>query len=123
MRLSTKRKLPSKMRKGGLEKKPEKKPEIKLRIWLRLISGSYTYTACTTATTLRKTMSICGVSHVFLVSQTCHNSYSDMDKPQATCHELTERTANALDNNVLQMLFVSTQRNNLELCIRYALEK
>jgi len=34
-----------------------------------------------------------------------------------------EETAAALDNEVLQQLFVSTQRNNLELCISYAVKR
>ena len=37
--------------------------------------------------------------------------------------ELTEKTADSLDNVALKMLYVSVQQNNLELCIRYAVEK
>ena len=38
------------------------------------------------------------------------------------CPELTEKTAAVLNDN-LQLLFVSTQQNNLGLCIRYAVEQ
>jgi hypothetical protein len=51
------------------------------------------------------------------------NNFLDMDKPGADCSELIEETAAALDDEVMQQLLVSTQRNNLELCIKYALER
>ena len=35
--------------------------------------------------------------------------------------ELIEKTANSLDVLALKMLFVSVQKNNLELCIKYAI--
>ena len=34
---------------------------------------------------------------------------------------LIEKTAASLDNLALKKLFVSVQRNNLELCIKYAI--
>jgi len=40
-----------------------------------------------------------------------------MDKQENQCSELSEKTMNILDNNVLVNLFVSTQMNNLDLCI------
>jgi len=40
-----------------------------------------------------------------------------MDKQENQCSELSEETMNILDNNVLVNLFVSTQMNNLDLCI------
>lgn len=46
-----------------------------------------------------------------------------MDKPGAKCPELTAQTASALDDSILQQLFVSTQQNNLELCIEYAVRR
>jgi len=46
-----------------------------------------------------------------------------MNKPEAKCPELTAQTASVLDNNILQQLFVSTQQNNLELCIEYAVKR
>ncbi len=35
--------------------------------------------------------------------------------PENNCPELTERTADAIDDNILHDLFVSTQMNNLNL--------
>ena len=39
-----------------------------------------------------------------------------MDMPENDCSELTEKTAHAIDNASLRELFISTQRNNLDLC-------
>ena len=39
-----------------------------------------------------------------------------MDLPENNCPELTEKTADAIDNASVQELFISTQMNNLELC-------
>ena len=39
-----------------------------------------------------------------------------MDMPENGCPELTEKTADAIDNASLQELFISTQMNNLDLC-------
>jgi len=47
----------------------------------------------------------------------------DMNKPQADCRRLAETVAVVLDNTNLQRLFVSTQRNNLELCMKYAVKR
>ncbi|KAG1884676.1 hypothetical protein F4604DRAFT_183997 [Suillus subluteus] len=53
----------------------------------------------------------------------CHVCLPNMDKDDADCGPLMERTAGILDNEVLQQLFVSTQQTNLELCVKYAVEK
>jgi len=45
-----------------------------------------------------------------------------MDKDDADCGMLIERTAETLDDETLKQLFVSTQRTNLEVCMRYALK-
>lgn len=45
----------------------------------------------------------------------------DMHKESNKCPELTEKTAEALDNKVLQNLFVSTQMNNLALSMKYGI--
>jgi hypothetical protein len=45
-----------------------------------------------------------------------------MDKDDADCGPLIERTAEILDDVVLKQMFVSTQRTNLESCMRYAIE-
>ncbi|KAG1894206.1 GTP-binding protein [Suillus fuscotomentosus] len=52
----------------------------------------------------------------------CHVCLPDMDKDDADCGILIERTAETLDDDTLKKMFVSTQRSNLELCMRYAVE-
>ena len=47
---------------------------------------------------------------------------ADMDIAENDCPELTEQTANAIDEVSLQELFVSTQRNNLNLCVEFGLK-
>ena len=43
--------------------------------------------------------------------------------PENDCPELTEKTADAIDNASLQELFVSTQMpNNLDLCAKAGIE-
>jgi hypothetical protein len=43
---------------------------------------------------------------------------SEMNKEENQCFELSEKTMDILDNDILVNLFVSTQKNNLDLCIR-----
>jgi hypothetical protein len=43
-----------------------------------------------------------------------------MDKDDADCGPLIERTAETLDDDTLKQMFVSTQRTNLEVCMKYA---
>ncbi len=45
-----------------------------------------------------------------------------MDMPEKNCPELTEKTADAIDDSSLQELFVLTQRNNLGLCVKAGLQ-
>ena len=45
-----------------------------------------------------------------------------MDNPENDCPELTEKTADAIDDASLRELFVSTQMNNLGLCVKAGLE-
>ncbi|KAG2062870.1 hypothetical protein BDR04DRAFT_1235631, partial [Suillus decipiens] len=52
----------------------------------------------------------------------CHICLPNMDKDDADCGPLIERTAGTLDNEVLKQLFVSTQQTNLEVCMKYAVE-
>jgi len=40
-----------------------------------------------------------------------------LDKEENECSELSEKTMDVLNNDVLVNLFVSTQKNNLDLCI------
>ncbi|KAG2143315.1 hypothetical protein BD769DRAFT_1383278 [Suillus cothurnatus] len=47
----------------------------------------------------------------------------DMNKDDADCEPLIKCTAGALDNEVLKQLFVSTQQTNLEVCVKYAVER
>ncbi|KAF8691622.1 hypothetical protein AX14_002748 [Amanita brunnescens Koide BX004] len=46
----------------------------------------------------------------------------DMDIPEKDCPELTEKTSDAIDNASLRELFISTQMNNLDLCVKAGLE-
>jgi hypothetical protein len=57
----------------------------------------------------------------------CHKpeiklSITDMDIPENDCPELTEKTADAIDDASLRELFASTQMNNLDLCVKAGLE-
>jgi hypothetical protein len=45
-----------------------------------------------------------------------------MDKKANQCSELSEKTIDILDNAVLGNLFVSIQKNNLDLCIKKGIE-
>ena len=45
-----------------------------------------------------------------------------MDMPGNNCSELTEKTADAIDDTSLRELFVSTQMNNLALCGKAGVE-
>jgi hypothetical protein len=46
-----------------------------------------------------------------------------MDGENADCTELLDCTAAALDDEMLQILFVSAQQANLDLCVHYATER
>ncbi|KAJ7847725.1 hypothetical protein B0H14DRAFT_2583421 [Mycena olivaceomarginata] len=48
---------------------------------------------------------------------------SDMREKTSTCIELMAKTANSLNENALRLLLVSVQRNNLGLCIYYAVKE
>ena len=45
-----------------------------------------------------------------------------MDKEKNQCSELSEKTMHILDNDILVNLFVSTQKNNLDLCIEQGIK-
>ena len=45
-----------------------------------------------------------------------------MNEQEKNCPELTQETANAIDDSSLYELFVSTQMNNLDLCVKSALQ-
>ena len=53
--------------------------------------------------------------------------YADLHTPETSKHldqvkVLIEKTASSLDNTALKMLFVSVQQNNIELCIKAAID-
>ncbi|KAG2040187.1 era-like GTP-binding protein [Suillus americanus] len=52
----------------------------------------------------------------------CHVCLPNMDKSDADCGPLIERTAGTLDDEVVKQLLVSTQQTNLELCMKYAVQ-
>jgi hypothetical protein len=46
-----------------------------------------------------------------------------MQNEDADCSTLIKETATAIDNDALQLLFVSVQQNNLDLSAEYAVSK
>jgi hypothetical protein len=46
----------------------------------------------------------------------------EMNKEENQCFELSEKTMDILDNDFLVNLFVSIQKNNLDLCIKKSIE-
>ncbi|KAI9567052.1 hypothetical protein HD554DRAFT_1016436 [Boletus coccyginus] len=46
-----------------------------------------------------------------------------MNEEEADCAALISRTAEALDDEMLEMLLVSAQQINLEICIKYAIKR
>ena len=42
-----------------------------------------------------------------------------MHEPGSDCNELIEKTADALSAEQVQHFFLSTQRNNVDLCLKY----
>ncbi|KAJ7139166.1 hypothetical protein C8R44DRAFT_764001 [Mycena epipterygia] len=51
-----------------------------------------------------------------------HVRLDDIRAETSNCKELIEKTANALNDDTLRLLFVSVQQNNIYLCIHYAVE-
>jgi hypothetical protein len=45
-----------------------------------------------------------------------------MDLLEKNCVELTQKTADAIDSDSIHQLFVSTQKNNLDICVKSALQ-
>ncbi|KAJ7139163.1 hypothetical protein C8R44DRAFT_693595 [Mycena epipterygia] len=52
-----------------------------------------------------------------------HVRLDDMRAETSNCNELIDKTANALNDDTLKLLFVSVQQNNIYLCVRYAVEE
>ena len=48
---------------------------------------------------------------------------AETDKHQDQVKVLIEKTASSLDDTALKILFVSVQQNNIELCIRHAINE
>ena len=46
-----------------------------------------------------------------------------LNKEEADCSALLTCTANALDNEMLEMLLVSAQQVNLKICVEYAVRR
>jgi len=46
-----------------------------------------------------------------------------MHEPGADCKDLIETTTDALSSEELQQLFLSTQQNNVEVCIKYGIKR
>ena len=46
-----------------------------------------------------------------------------MHEPGASCNDLIEKTTAALSSENLQQLFLSTQQNNIELCVIYGVKR
>ena len=48
--------------------------------------------------------------------------YIDMREKASDCKKLINETANALNNDILKLLFVSVQQNNIDTCIRFTVQ-
>jgi len=46
-------------------------------------------------------------------------AFRKMNEPGGDCNELIEKTADALSSEQLQQFFLSTQRNNVDICLKY----
>ena len=46
-----------------------------------------------------------------------------MHESGADCNDLIEKTAAALSSEELQQLFLSTQHNNVEICLKYGIQR
>ena len=55
----------------------------------------------------------------------CIPFFADMHKSASDdgCNLLLEKTAEALNEEALQMLLVTTQHSNMMICIKYAVER
>ena len=51
------------------------------------------------------------------------DAHLDMHEEHANANELLEKTVDSLDDNALKLLFVSVQRNNMDLSMKYAIEE
>ena len=61
----------------------------------------------------------------WLSSANIHLSYlyhAEMHEPGGNCNDLMKKTVDALSSKDLQQLFVSTQQNNLDICVEYGIK-
>ena len=65
----------------------------------------------------QKHMFACLVKFYNLINSFNFSQMLGLDKKESQCSELSKKTMDILDNDVLVNLFVSTQQNNLDLCI------
>ena len=49
--------------------------------------------------------------------------HSETGNHQGQVKVLIEKTASSLDDTALKILFVSVQQNNIDLCVRYAIDE
>ena len=66
-------------------------------------------------------MFVCLVKHHILIDFFNFSQMLGLDKKENQCSNLSEKTMDILDNDVLVNLFVSTQKNNLDLCIKQSI--
>jgi hypothetical protein len=66
-------------------------------------------------------MYVCKVSRCFITEGTSCDSFPtlDMNKETTTCSELIEKTADAIDDDALKILFATVQMNNIDLHIHF----
>ena len=63
------------------------------------------------------------VSRTVISFTSCNPCMLEMEKDTADCVPLLEITTSALGEEAMQMLLISTQRTNMALCVKYAVEK
>jgi len=91
---------------------------------LKSLSKEFIFLRSLTLNILQKDMCDWKVRVVNILQLGCQNIvfFIDMDMSEKDCPELTERTADAIDDASLRELFVSTQMNNLGLCVKSGLK-
>ena len=57
-----------------------------------------------------------------LTSSPMADLHSETGNHQEQVKVLSEKTASSLDDTTLKLLFVSVQQNNIDLCVRYAID-
>ena len=49
--------------------------------------------------------------------------HKDTGNHQEQVKDLIEKTASSVDDTALKMFFISVQKNNIDLCVQYAINK